>query len=72
MNGLCNQVEGKDRKPYKNHIQAKIELLSENKQIGTKKSYKCTLVHIQKLMGKTVLLSDITIKWLQAYEKKKR
>lgn len=51
-------------------INAKINSLHENHQIGTMSIYKWTLVAINKLMGKNILLTDITVEWLQSFERK--
>ena len=50
-------------------LQAKIEELSENGQIGTCQYYKSTLKSIEEFAGNKVQFSSVNIDWLRRYEK---
>lgn len=53
-----------------NFINAKIKSLRENQQIGTSNIYVSALASTNRLMGKNILLTDVTIEWLRTYERK--
>lgn len=66
-----NSIDSQNRtETLDDFINAKIKSLHENQQIGTMSIYKWTLVAINKLMGKNILLTDITVEWLQSFERK--
>lgn len=49
-------------------MRVKIDELDNEKKIGTKILYECTLSHIEKLRGDSIPLSSITPDWLTKYE----
>ena len=66
-----NSIDSQNRtETLDNFLNAKIKSLHEKQQIGTMNIYKWTLITVNKLMGKNILLTDITVEWLQRFERK--
>lgn len=50
-------------------FRVKIETLGTNNQIGTQLFYQDALVSFEKYAGKSIKFSDVTVEWIQKFEK---